>query len=338
MLCEAPDYVIHAEVRDSMNQTVTELYALETAYTRGFVQNPGGENATNGDGYLLIYDPYGQFHIGFWSPLTMPPGGLVEVPWDIWTPAWIAGLYTLHIFWTNGTEAGLNVTTLGVRHTTQPLEVEGEYPEPNGELLRGEEAYVTFFYKDLFDFPLDNAEIYVYNETSGANATAFEVINHRGGGWSGWYSVYIITDNATIGSTLSFTIHVVQDYYDEQTYFKQFTVRSRATHILFLLGHGLDNSTSEWRTTPEPYINDTRLEFTILFTDFNGLPLGDAQLTPYLIKDGNVTRLDWIDLYQEGLGEAGFYNITIDTNPVEGNTFHEGDHGVIIIYCHKLGY
>ena len=255
----------------------------------------------------------------------------------------MAGVYTLQILWTNGTEAGLNVTTLGVWHATQPLIVEGEYPDPNGELLRGEEAYVTFYYIDQFDLPVDNANIWVFNETSGEEATDYEVINHRGGGWPGWYTVKIFTENSKIGSTLSFTIHVVQDYYEEQTYLKQFPGRSRATHVSFLDGHGLanvilpDNST-EWRTTPEPYINDTRLELTILFTDYTGIGLEGAQLEPHLIKDSNATRLDWIDLYEEGLGEAGFYNITIDTNPVAGHVFHEGDVGVIIIYAHKLGY
>ncbi len=339
VLCDAPDYVISAEVLDSLNQTVTELYATETAYTRGYVQDGLGENATNGLGYLIIYDPYGMFHIAYLNPLSMPPGGLVEHTWDIWGTSMMGGVYTLQILWTNGTEAGLNVVTLGVWHQTQPLLVESEYPEPNGELLRGEEAYVQFYYQDIFGLPITRADIWVYNETGMENTTSFEIINYSPE-WPGWYMVYIFTDEAKIGSTLSYTIHVVQDYYDEQTYFKQFTIRSRATHIVFLLGHGLDNSTSEWRTSPEPYINTTNIEFTIQYTDDNGFPLADATLIPYFVHNGTGqwVRLDWIDLHVAGLGAAGYYNITVDTNPIMGTTFHAGDPGFIVIFAYKIGF
>ena len=343
VFCDAPDYMVHAEVLDIFYQPVTDLYATETAIARGFVQNPLGENATNGEGWLLGFDPNGYLHIAFSQPLPMPPGGLTEYNWDIWTTSKMGGVYTLLIFWTNGIEVGLNFTTLGVWHSTQPLDVEVEYPEPDGELLRGEEAFVHFYYSDIFDYGIGNAIITVINETSGLEYEGYSVVDYSGGGNPGWYTVYIFTDNATIGVQNNVTIHVIKDYYDEQTCFKQFTIRSRATHIVFLLGHGLDNVTlpdnsTEWRTTPEPYINDTRLEFTILYTDYNGIPLEGAQLEPYLLKGENWTRLDWIDLYEEELGEAGFYNISIDTNPVAGNTFHEGDFGVIIIKAFKLGY
>ncbi|MFX0079400.1 MAG: hypothetical protein ACFE8O_09195 [Candidatus Hermodarchaeota archaeon] len=339
VFCDAPNYMVHAEVLDILYQPVTDLYATETAIARGFIQNTLGENATNGDAWLLVFDPNGYFHIGFHEMIAMPPGGLTEHNWDIWSSSYMGGVYTLLLFWANGTEVGLNASTLGVWHSTQPLQIEIEYPEPNGELLRGEEAYVQFYYEDLFGLPITNAEIWIFNETSGENSTLFEVINHSPG-WPGWYTVYIITDDATIGSTLSFTIHVVQDYYDEQTYFKQFTIRSRETHIVFLLGQGLDNSTGEWRTSPEPFINTTNIEFTILYTDNNGLPLSGATLFPYFIhnRTGQYVRLDWIDLYAEGLGEAGFYKITVDTNPIVGSVFHEGDAGFIIIYAYKIGF
>ena len=339
LFCDAPNYMVQTEVLDILYQPVTDLYATETAIARGFIQDPIGENATNGDGWLLVYDPNGFFHIGFHEVIPMPPGGITEHNWDIWSSSYMGGVYTLLLFWANGTEVGLNASTLGVWHSTQPLQIEIEYPEPNGELLRGEEAYVQFYYEDLFGIPVTNAEIWVFNETSGANTTLFDFINHSPG-WPGWYTVYIFTDDAQIGSTLSFTIHVVQDYYDEQTYFKQFTIRSRATHLVFLLGQGLDNSTGEWRTSPEPFINTTNVQFTILYTDDNGLPLADAQISPYFIhnRTGQWIRLDWIDLHAEGLGEAGFYNITVDTNPIMGSVFHEGDAGFIIIHAYKIGF
>jgi hypothetical protein len=339
VLCDAPNYMVQAEVLDIFYQPVTDLYATETAIARGVLQNSLGENATNGDGWLLVFDPNGYFHIGFHEMIPMPPGGLTEHNWDIWSSSYMGGVYTLLLFWANGTEVGLNASTLGVWHSTQPLQIEIEYPEPNGELLRGEEAYVQFYYEDLFGLPVTNAEIYVFNETSGENTTLFEVINHSPG-WPGWYTVYIFTDDAKIGSTLSFTIHVVQDYYDEQTYYKQFTIRSRETHIIFRLGQGLDNSTGEWCTSPEPFINTTNIEFTMLYTDDNGLPLSGATLFPYFIhnRTGQYVRLDWIDLYAEGLGEAGFYNITVDTNPIVGSVFHEGDAGFINIYAYKIGF
>ncbi|MHA2427453.1 MAG: hypothetical protein ACXADB_05455 [Candidatus Hermodarchaeia archaeon] len=342
LFCNAPNYMIHAEVLDILYQPVTDLYAPEIAIARGYIQNHLGENATDGLGWLLVFDPNGFLHTIFEEWIPMPPGGLTEHNWDT-SSSYMGGVYTLLFFWANGTEVGLNASTLGVWHATQSLSVEVEYPEPGGELLRGEEAFVHFYYADIFDIGIGNAIITVINETSGLEYEGYAVVDYSGGGNPGWYTVYIFTDNATIGVQNNVTIHVVKDYYDEQTYFKQFTVRSRATHIVFLPGYGLENVTlpdnsTAWRTTPEPYINDTRLEFTIKYTDYNGIPIEGAQLEPLLIKNGNSTRLDWIDLYQEEEDKAGFYNITIDTNPVEGNVFHEGEFGVIIIKASKLGY
>ncbi len=339
VLCESSAYEIHAEVRDSANQIVTDLYALETAYVRGYVQDPGGENATDGNGILFVYGPKGNLQIGLINPLPMPPGGLVEIPWDIWTPPGIGGIYTLNVLWTNGTEAGLNVTTLGVWHTTQSLIIGEQYPEPGGELLRGERAEVTFFYHDLFGFGIDRATITVINETSGFEWEGYDFANHAGIGLPGLYTVYIFTDGINFGLH-NVTIHIIQNYYDEQTYNKVFTIKSRTTHIEFLNGLVFDNSSGlwDWEPNPQPLINTSTSEFTILYKDDNGFPLAGAQLTPWLLKDENATRLDWIDLHFEDLGEAGLYNITIDTNPVEGNIFHEGNVGIIIIYAYKIGY
>ena len=96
---------------------------------------------------------------------------------------------------------------------------------------------------------------------------------------------------------------------------------------------GLDNSTGVWRTSPEPLINQSNLQFSIKYQTDQGFPIGFARIT---------ATLHWASysktLYTEEVGLLGYYNVTIDTTPIQDITFHTGDEPFIQIRASKQGF
>jgi hypothetical protein len=351
ILCESPDYMVDSEILDSSGQVTTWANASDWITARGYVEDESGENATTGWGYLIVYDPRDEYNTFNMSALMMPPGGKVDINWSIWLTSTWAGVYTLHILWLNGTEAGMNVQTLEVYMQTD-LIVTYEFP-PSGEpVIRGDKVQIEVYYFNQWGFPIDDAIVTVINDTSGMkwgigpgdSTIDYDWYNWAGEGFPGYYTAVLFTENASVSLLHKITMYLSSPYNQEQSTPKQFEVKSRATHIVFFWQGrplpGLNNISDYWFTSPHPYINDTSLQFTIRYTDDFGLPITGAQLTPYLIHQSQMVfkRLDWIDLSITDPTKPGLYNITIDTNPIAGIAFHEGDLAYIIIYASKFGY
>ncbi|MFX1318939.1 MAG: hypothetical protein ACFE9O_07305 [Promethearchaeota archaeon] len=351
ILCDSPDYMVDSEVRDMSNQVITQATGDDDVTAIGYVEDQSGQNATNGYGYLLVYDPRDAFNTFNFSALPMPPGGMVEINWSIWLTSTWAGVYTLHILWTNGSEAGLNLQTLEVYMQTN-LKITYEFPPAGDPVIRGDVVHIEVYFDNQWGFPIYDATVTIINDSSGLEwglgpgdtKIDYEYINWEEQGFPGYYTALLFTENASLGVLHNITMQLSSPYNQDQSVTKQFEVKSRATHIVFFWEGqplpGLNNISDIWFTDPHPYINDTSLQFTIRYTDDFGLPITGAQITPYLVHEtqGVYKRLDWVDLYLIDSTKPGFYNITIDTNPIAGRAFHEGDPAYIVIYASKFGY
>ncbi len=349
--CDAPNYIIQTEVCNTSGQIITIANSSEEVTVRGYVQDPFGQNATNGIGHLIIYDPEYYFVHYDWNPLAMPPGGLAEINWSIWFSATLGGTYVLQILWLNGTEAGLSETYLDVYVPTF-LDVTYEHPAEGEPVIRGDWVQIEVFYFTQYGYVIDDAIITVINDTSGEewgigpgdSQVDYDWYNWAEEGYPGYYTAILLTDNASPYVLHNITLYISSPCHQVQNTTKQFMVLTRATKISFFWKDnplpGLNNISDYWFTDPHPYINDTTLQFTIRYTDAFGIPLTGAQLAPYIVHQtfGVYTRLDWVDLSIADSTKPGLYNITIDTNPIAGRVFHEGDPAYIVIYASKFGY
>lgn len=347
ILCKAPNYAMAAEVRNFLGEVITEANASDQVTVRGYLHDPIGVNVTTGWGYLLVYDPHDTLVFMDLVPIPLP-GGVVDIGWWIWESGTGAGEYVLQVLWANGTEAGMVVTVLTV-HSGTYLVVTYEYPSsPSEPIIRGDTVIIeVYYYYDEFQsmYPVDNALIEVYNDTSSGYWPDYDWYNWASSGYPGYYTAYLYTDSVTPGVLNNVTMYIFADNSEEQSYPKQFMVKTKVTQILFFWNGnplpGLTNtSPTDWRTSPEPYLNDSSLQFTIMYTDESGFPLPGAQLSPFIIVNGTnqYKRLNWIDLSDIDSSRAGLYNISIDTNPIGGITLHEGDVCRIVIYAYKAGY
>jgi len=351
ILCDSPDYMVDSEVRDMSNQVITQATGYDDVTAIGYVEDQSGQNATTGFGYLIIYDPRDEFNTFNFSVLPMPPGGMVEINWSIWLTSTWAGVYTLHILWANGSEAGLNLQTLEVFMQSN-LKITYEFPPAGDPVIRGDIVHIEVYFDNQWGFPIYDAIVTIINDSSGLEwgigpgdtTIDYEYINWEEQGFPGYYTALLFTENASVGVLHNITMQLSSPYNQDQSVTKQFEIKSRATHIIFFWEGrplpGLNNISDIWFTDPHPYINDTSLQFTIRYTDDFGLPITGAQITPYIVHQtqGVYKRLDWIDLYITDSTKPGFYNITIDTNPIAGRAFHEGDPAYIVIYASKFGY
>lgn len=347
ILCKAPDYAMGAEVRNFLGEVITEANAADQVTVRGYLHDPLGVNVTTGWGYLLVYDPHDTIIFLDYVPIPLP-GGIVDIGWWIWESGTGAGKYVLQVLWANGTEAGMVVTVLTVYSGTY-LVVTYEYPSsPSEPIIRGDTVIIeVYYYYDEFQYmyPVDDAIVEVYNDTSGGYWPDYDWYNWASSGYPGYYTAYLYTDFVTPGVLNNVTMRIYADYSEEQSYPKQFSVKTKVTRIVFFWNGnplpGLTNtSPTDWRTSPEPYLNDSSLQFTIMYTDESGFPLPGAQLSPFIIVNGTnqYKRLNWIDLSDIDSTNAGFYNISIDTNQIGSITLHEGDVCYIIINAYKAGY
>ncbi|MFX1566523.1 MAG: hypothetical protein ACFFCH_11080 [Promethearchaeota archaeon] len=334
--CESPDYVVDVFVRDQYWNIVTEVYSADWVTVFGHIQNSLSQNVSNGQGYLFVYDPFDTLNWTNFNWLTPPPPGLIDFYWNVWQTAFALGDYTLHVIWSNGYEAGMREMTLKVNESPTYLEIHAEEPPKDFDVVRGQKIELIVYYEDYTLYPLYEATVTVENDTSGADWNTYDVYNLASEGYYGYYHIVIFTDNASINVQHNITLHVVQNTYQEQTYSKTFIVKSAASHIIFINGAGLENSTGVWRTSPEPLINSTNHEFTILYTDDTGIPISGAIIFAYLLKgptEYDYRRLDWEELAegQVTTGLRGQYNITVDLNPIRGVSFHEGEEAVLIV-------
>ncbi len=351
ILCESPDYMVDSEILDSSGQVTTWANGSDWVTARGYIEDEFGENATTGWGYVIVYDPRDEYNAFNMSVLMMPPGGMVEINWSIWWTSTWAGVYTLHILWLNGTEAGMTVQTLEVYMQTY-MYVSYEFPPAGEPVIRGDMVQIEVYYHNQYGFPIDDAIVTVINDTSGLewgiepgdSIIDYDWYNWAGEGFPGYYTALLFTENASVNILHNITMYLSSPYNQGQNTTKQFEVKSRKTHILFFWQGrplpGLNNISDYWFTSPHPYINDTSLQFTIRYTDDFGLPITGAQLTPYLVhqSQGVFRRLDWIDLSIADPTKPGLYNITINTNPIAGRAFHVGDPAFIVIFASKFGY
>ncbi len=351
ILCESPDYLVDSEILDAGGQPISAANSSDTIFAKGYVQDDMGENATNGFGFLLVYDPVNWNVHWQINPLTMPPGGIVELNWSIWTTATYGGIHNLQILWVNGSEAGLTIQTLEVYVLTTAW-ISYEFPPEDEPVIRGDDVILEVYYINEWGLHITDAIATIINDTSGLewgvgpgdNVPDYEWYNLAGHGAPGFYLAYIFTDNGSVGVLHNITMSLTSPYNQMQNLTKSFEIKTKETHILFFWEGqplpGLDNVSSYWFTSPDPLINDSSLQFTILYTDEGGIPIKDANLVPYIVHGtlGVYKRLDWIDLSTVNSTQIGFYNITIDSNPIGPFAFHEGDSAYIVIYATKYGY
>ena len=346
VICDGPDYVVDIIVEDQFGSVVDWVYAADWVFPTGLVKDPiSGNNATDGLGWMFIYDPFTNDHYN--RSVMLYPEGAVEFYWPVWHTINALGVYTLHIIWSNGYQAGMNSTTLTVIQSPSMLDVYNEDPEAGKDVVKGQKIIFDLFYGDYMGYGLPTAIITVEHE-NGTEWYDYTVYNWASESYWGYYSVVLGT-NTTVDIQYNLTLYIEQEFYDEQTHTKNFTIYANEAHIVFFLGSGLVNSTdiynnTIWRTAPEPLINTTNIVFTILYTDDAGIPHAGAIIEAYLVKGpvGNrkIRRLPWEDLSEstQTPGSHGKYNITVDTNPILGDAFHDGEEAFIIIYAHHYDY
>ncbi|MFX1474916.1 MAG: hypothetical protein ACFFCO_05480 [Promethearchaeota archaeon] len=339
IFCTALNHIEDVEIRDLDANVITEANATDTVSALGYIREGDGTGITTGEAFLFIYDPaYTKNYTDSISAPTAP--GVGEFEWVIWSSvqeALVAAPYTIKVAWTNGTAAGMNSTTLIVHPMTR-FEVLVETPKPGEELTRTDTLQFQVSYRTHDWAPLDAATVSVINDTAHAPWETWKNTN-RG---DGKYFIEVFVNESQVDVRHNITLVFVQLPYVGQNYSRSFVVISVPLLPGFLEGCGCtyDAIDTRWLALPNPYINDTSRQFTIRVTDETGEPMPSVVLTPILYWGGYTKILDSIDVFVEtGIpGTLGYYNITIDTTPIQGIAFHVGDEPYIRVQVNKYGY
>ncbi|MHA2406523.1 MAG: hypothetical protein ACXACH_07205, partial [Candidatus Hermodarchaeia archaeon] len=219
ILCESPDYLVDSEILDDTGQPITMANSSDIVYANGYVQDDMSENATNGFGYLLVYDPEDVMVHAQFYPLPMPPGGIIEHNWSIWTTATVGGVHYLQLLWFNGSEVGLTFETLEV-YVKSNLWVSYEFPPEDEPVIRGDDVILEVFYFNEWGIPISDAIVTVINDSSGEEwglwpgdtERDYEWVNWAAYGSPGYYTAYIGTLNGTPGVLHNITMVLTSPY------------------------------------------------------------------------------------------------------------------------------
>ncbi len=338
--CTAFNHVADVEVRDLENNIITETNATEIVNIQGYLQETIGTNITSGDAYLYVYDSYDILNYTYSSSVQTPPGGISEFEWIINQTvhtAIVPSEYTIQIAWTNGTAAGMNSTLFTVLPMTH-LKMISETPKPGTELTRTQKIVFTAKYTTHDGTPLEAATITVINDTNQEPWNSSDT-THIG---DGKYVIEVDVNNAQVEVTHHITLVFNQSSYVEQNYTRSFVVITVPLFADLIEGYGCsyDSGEMQWFALPDPYINDTSLQFTINVTGADGTGVSGAHLTPTLHWSGFTKTLIGVDLWEDTkLPEHfGLYNITIDTTPIQGVSFHDGDEPYIQVLVDMLDF
>jgi hypothetical protein len=345
---EAPNYVVDVEVFDEWGFPVSQAYVEDYLYIEGYVQSPTGVNQVDGTGYLLVYDPFDVLNYTAQDWIIPPPEGIVHFEWYPWWTINELGLYTLDVTWSNGTQAGMNSTTLLLVSTPSFIDVYSEIPAPGENVVKGTLIQLIIYYGEAYtgkEWPIIDATIKVINVTDpgGTEWVDWYLDFESQEQYPGYYFIYLTTDQAHLNFLHQVEIQLNHSLYDLQIYLKDFMIISSVSTILFREEWGLLNTSNIWTPNPEPYINTSMQEFTLLFADnASHLPISGAIIYAYLFtpEGGKNRRLVWEELSEGGAtaGPRGRYNITIDVNPIAGDAFHAGDETNITIFAYHPAY
>lgn len=340
VLCQSPNLVSGVEVYDEEDNLITDANATDYVIIIADVQDPGSPSSR---GFLDVYDPNDVLNHSDWN---FGEAYQVKFGWGIyWTviEAFVPGLYTVHVTWSNGTAAGMNATTLTIHPMTR-LYILDEIPLPGEDVIFGSPVEFVVFFSDHAWNPLASATPSVWNESDNSLWQPQHFVHledeFENETYAGYYVIWAYTNESLVDILYNITLNMVQAPYVEQNYTKSFHVIDAPTlYVDFVKGQGViwEPFAHEWQASPQPYINESWRQFTIKVTGRNNTPITDVQLYPVLSWLGNVKHLFWTELYDIG-GLRGFYNVTIDVTPIQGISFHVGDTPVISIFAHKPGY
>ncbi|MFW9986878.1 MAG: hypothetical protein ACFFDJ_09970, partial [Candidatus Odinarchaeota archaeon] len=343
ILCQSPNHVTGITVFDESWTPVTEVNATEFITVRGYLEEPGGAPISTGFGYLDVYDPNDVLNH---TDSYIPDPGYVDLIWGIYWTVVICeapSVYTLNVIWTNGTAAGMNSTTLTIHPMSRFYILEGT-SKPGSEIIKGSDFQIVVYYSDHAWHGLSNATLSLQNDTSMAPWNPWSYVNlmeaYENETWAGYYVIWAHTNESLTEVLHHITLTIVESPYPGHSYSTNFTViQALILQISFLKGRGVewDPIAHQWRTSPDPYINQTGLEFTVRVYGRNNTPIYDVTLTPILAWLGLTKVLAWENLHDQG-GPPGYYNITIDMTPIRGVSFHVGDTPIIQIFLEKAGY
>jgi hypothetical protein len=344
VLCQSFNHVVDVDVLDEALNPVTDINATDFVFVRGYLEEQDGRPVSTGRGYLDVYDANEVLN---YTTEAWASTGYVDLDWGIYWSVQICetpDLYTLQVIWANGTAAGMNSTTITI-HPMSRLYILDGTTEPGSELIKGVDYQIVVYYCDHDWTGLDNATLSVRNDTSMASWHTWEYVNlkevYENETYAGYYVIWAHTNDSAINVLHNITLTIVEGTYPQQQYSTNFIVIDAPQLIVrFLRNHGTiwDPIGMQWRTSPDPYINQTGLEFTIqVVYGLNHTPISGVNLHPILGWMGRNRYLIWEDLYQFG-GKLGHYNITIDMTPIEGLSFHVGDVPVIQIFADEPGY
>jgi hypothetical protein len=119
--CYSPNYVIDLEVKDFFNREVNVANFTSRVNIYAHIRDPFGNNVTNGEAELSIYNPENILLLNKSGLTISPEGGIIVTEWDIAATVHVEGYYTLEVTWLNGTEAGSNIKLLFVRLPISPF-------------------------------------------------------------------------------------------------------------------------------------------------------------------------------------------------------------------------
>ena len=271
-----------------------------------------------GAGKSVAYDPNDVLNWTDWNYVNV---GYVEFTWDFWWSVQLCevpSVYTLQVVWTNGTAAGMNQTLLTINPGSQMF-VLGGTTEPGSEVIQGSDFQIVVYYCDHAWNGLGNATLSLRNDSSMAPWHPWSYVNlkeaYENDTWAGYYVIWAHTNESSIDVLHQITLTVYEALYPAQSYTTNFIVVIAPELIIkFISGQGTrwDSTAHQWRTSPDPYINETGREFTIKVLGRNNTPVTDAKLYPYLSWLGRSKLLLW----EMVPGQPGPYTISMDMTPI----------------------
>ncbi|NVM02080.1 MAG: tetratricopeptide repeat protein [Candidatus Helarchaeota archaeon] len=238
-------------------------------------------------------------------------------PWQIIQNSTSNDTHYIQIFWTNGSEVGINVTSIFCINDPTNLSLT-QGPSP-GTVSLGDPVTAKIFYNDTYD---DNG---IANATIQSNWSlpSMSVID-RGNG------TYSLTFQTSFASNRSYTVVVkaIKNGYDLATTIIEFNV----TSLVALEPTELKIVGSIPYTGDPIFVNDTAKYIILNYTNLsNGTGITSASI---------MTDPDWSDPYFQAedlsivnASQKGLYKVLLDSTGTHANELH-----TVFFYATKSGY
>ena len=266
LVCSAPNYVSSTSLYDSSDSSVIEDKARVDVSldVNSTIESPTSVPASTGDANLSVIFQGSTVH----TEESLVSGGVAQHQWDIQSKSSGNGVYTLQIYWSNGTEAGYLTRGLVIFYPTELTAARATISS-----FTDSSFDIGAFFNDTFTPSGLNGSVasVTYSFDAVVNASMFD---HSNGTWT----ETVDTSGMSPG------------VYDLFIYGEGFAFENRSTIIEVILIHETQALTTFWSEGSNiTFVENT--DFIVIYRRSNGLNISDA--TVNVTFPGGIRTLTW---------------------------------------------